>query len=164
MKKLILVGLLALGLVGLSEAAVISTNIANGTPVLLTTNRASIYAISLTSDKAVNVEFFNIGTLAAPYYGTNRVNSAFVSRTTYPTNFVSSYVGQTGFTNWYTNAGSWTLLVTNAAATNALSPGFAAPVGANTYATYPVDLLFERGIVVRATTNVSVDILYRSGN
>lgn len=152
----------AMSVVG--QTATISTNIANATPVLLTTNRASIYSIEITSDKSVLVDFFNNNSVAAPVYGTNYVTAAYPYRISYSTNYVTSYIGNTGYTNWYTNAGIWTLTLTNAAATNALSAGFSATVGANTYAVYPVDLLFEKGIVVRGTTNANIVINYRPGN
>jgi len=166
MKNLLLViGLVVgLGVSAFAQTSFIATNISTAVPVLLTTNRASIQSIELTSDKAVALQLFNIGTTNEPYFGTNYVTAAFTYRTSYSTNYVTSYVGNTGFTNWYTNAGLWTLTLTNAAATNALSPGFAGVVGANAYAVYPVDLLFERGIVARATTNCSIVINYRPGN
>lgn len=155
---LVMVGLV---LTGSIRAAILSTNVANATPVLLSTNRAGIYGIELTSDKAVTVKFYDTGTTNEPYFGTNYVTAAYQSRIQYKTNFASSYIGQNGFTNWYTNVGLFTLNVTNAAATNQLNPGFVAVVGANQAVVYPVDLLFEQGVVVQATTNVSISVLYR---
>lgn len=134
--------------------------------ILITTNRASVYSIEITATANAVVKFYDIDATNDPYWGTNYVNSSYVSRNTYASNaIVSSFVGYNGYTNWYTNTGVYTVQTTNAANTNALQPMFAAVVAGNTYATYSVDALFVRGIAAVATsgTNVSIVINYRSG-
>ena len=163
MKKLLL-ALTIVGLASVSYAAQITTNIVTKGTYLLSTSRASVYSLTLTSDKSTLVELFDADSVADPYFGTNYVNAAYTYRTSYATNYVTSYVGQNGWTNWYTNAGIWTVTLTNAANTNALSPLISGVVGANTYVTYDVDAVFANGVVARASTNVSVVINYRPGN
>lgn len=132
---------------------------------LATTNRASVYQVTLTSSDNTTVKLFDSDSTAAPYYGTNYVNAAYTTRTTYPTNYVTSFVGYNGVTNWSTNAGIWTLTITNAANTNALTPKVVAVCAGNTYVVQDVDALFVRGIYVLSTsTNSSVVISYRSAN
>jgi len=162
MKKILAIGF-AVSLAVSSFAAQITTNVTTGGVVLLSTNRASIYSVEITSDKAVLVELFDQDSLAAPYYGTNYVNAAYPYRTTYATNYVTSYVGNNNFTNWYTNAGVWTLTLTNAASTNALTAAFSAATAANTYSLHTADVLMVNGVAMRTTTNASVVINYRTG-
>lgn len=146
-----------------SHAAVFSTNIANPGTFLLFTNRASVYNIEITCTANALVNFYDCDSLAAPFFGTNYTNASYVSRTTYSTNYVTSFVGYNGFTNWYTNAGVWTLTSTNAANTNALTPAFSVSSAANTYTTVNTDAVFARGVSVVVTgTNVSLVVNYRS--
>lgn len=164
MKKLLLtIGLCAAATFSTFAQFPIATNTTLGGVHLLSTNRASIYSIELTSDKSVTVSLFDQDTLDAPYYGTNSVNAAYTISLRYPTNYVTSYIGQNGITNWYTNAGIYTYSSPVAANTNALTPGGVFVVGAGTYAVYNTDLLFTRGIVMVSTTNVSAVVNYRSG-
>lgn len=140
-------------------------NRAMSNTIIVTTNRASVYSVELTATANALVSFYDIDVTNAPYYGTNYVNASYVSRTSYTTNLVTSYVGYNGYTNWYTNQGIFTLTVTNAANTNALAPLLSAVVGANTLTTYSVDALFTRGIVAVASsgTNINIVVNYRSG-
>lgn len=162
--KKIAVGCFALLAAGLAaNAQVIATNVAAGGTYLLSTNRASIYSVEITSSNPVQVDLYDADSLAAPYYGTNYVNAAYQYRTTYTTNYVTSFVGSTGYTNWYTNAGLWTLTLTNAANTNQLPKAFSAVVAGNSYAVYPTSTLLINGVVMRASTNVAITILYRPG-
>lgn len=148
-----------------AQGAVISTNLpATNAVSLLTTNRASVYQIQLESTVAGTIHFYDCDSVADPYFGTNYVNAAYVSRTSYATNLVTSYVGTTGVTNWYTNAGLFTLNVTNAANTNQLPRLISLVYGANQATTYNIDALFVRGITALSSTNVGVVLYYRPGN
>lgn len=162
MKQIVSIASLLLLTSSLFGATSFSTNIVTKGCYTLLTNAANVSVIELTSDKACLVDFYDQNTQADPYFGTNYATSAYAYRTTYPTNYVTSYVNSTGFTNWYTNAGVWTLTLTNAAATNVLAKATSLAVGANAYAVYPVDLIFNRGISIIASTNVSLAITYRA--
>lgn len=166
MIKKILTGLAAIGLTFGLEAASLSYNTTtNGGVYILSTNRASVYQIEVTAGNAALLNFYDCDTLTQPVFGTNYTNAAYVSRTTYATNLVTSFVGYNGYTNWYTNLGVFTINVTNAIATNHLPLLFSAVVAANTYAVYNVDALFVRGIALEVPTgtNISVVVNYRSG-
>lgn len=162
MKKLI-VGILLLVAVA-SQAAVLSTNVTVGGVHLLSTARASVYSIEVISDKNVTVDFYDCDTKADPYYGTNSVSAAYVSRTSYATNIASSYIASNGYTNWYTNSGIFTYSVTNTAATNALPKMATIVAAANTYNVHNVDAIFTRGIAILTTTNANIVVNYRPGN
>jgi hypothetical protein len=163
MKKLLSIAVL-IGLTVAANAAVFSTNIVAtaSTNILLTTSRASVYSVELTSPASTMIELFDCDSVAAPYNGTNSTNASYVSRTTYATNIATSYVGANGYTNWYTNSGLWTVTTTNAASTNALTPQLTFVAQANTVGSYSTDALFTRGICVRCTTNVTLVINYKS--
>lgn len=171
MKKLLLTGLLMVGLAAQASAALIATNLttvtAGGDKFLLLSDRASVYSVEISVNPSITasalVKLYDQSTVAAPYYGTNYVTAEYVSRSTYATNVASSYIGFNGVTNWYTNTYVYTYNVTNAAATNALSPSAAFVAAPGTYTVYDVDALFTRGIVVHTSTNVSMVINYRSG-
>lgn len=160
MKKILLT--LSLALIGFAvQAEVLSTNVTAGGVHLLSTNRASVYNIQITSGNSVMVTAFDCDSVAAPFLGTNYTNAAFYSKTTYTTNIASSYIGANGVTNWITNSGIYTLSVSNAPNTNALPAMGSWVVAGNTYMTADTDMLFTRGIVLRTTTNASVVITYR---
>jgi len=147
-----------------TQAAVLSTNLPTNGVYLMSTNRASVYSVEITAAANAQLEFYDSSSLAAPYYGTNYVNSAYTNRSTYSTNYVYSYVGYNGYTNWYTNAGVWTLNNAVAANTNVLPVMIGAVVAGGTYAVYNTDALFANGIAVRCIgTNVAVVVNYRSG-
>lgn len=166
MKNKILIGLsliVGLAFASLSEAAVISTNVTTGGVFRLLNDRASVYSVIVSSDKACVVELFDQNSIVDPQWGTNYVSGLYLGRAQYATNYVTSYVGYNGFTNWYTNSGLWSYTITNAAATNALSPMGVFPVSANLAMVNTTDMLFVRGIVMRTSTNATVVINYRSG-
>lgn len=162
MKK-ILIGLGLMTLAVSLNAAVLATNLAVGGVHLLSTSAANVYSIELSSDKAATVEFFDCEQLTAPAYGTNYTNAAYVSRTTYATNYVTSMVGFNGMTNFYTNAGLWTVTTTNAANTNRLPTMIAGTIGANQSKVILTDAMFTRGITVKVSTNVDLVLNYRPG-
>src|SRR5438445_9988538 len=149
-----------IGIIGgfsiVANAATISTNILGPGTFLLSTNRASVYQIELTGATSCAVNLYDCDNLAAPFYGTNYTAGAYNSRITYPTNYVTTFVGSNGFTNYYTNAGVWSLTITNAAVTNTLPIIGSFVVAGGTYAVYNTDMLFSRGISVNVNTNVSI--------
>src|ERR1043166_2339147 len=145
-KTSILIGILA-SMAFVSNAAVLATNVTTGGTFLLSTNRASIYQVELTSTASCRVDLFDSDSLADPYFGTN---------------YVTTYIGSNGFTNTVTNVGLWTLTLTNAANTNALPTLGSFVVGANTYAVYNVDELHARGVTFRSSTNVNLVLSYRT--
>lgn len=147
------------------NAAPLSTNVTAGGVHLLTTNNSLyVYSVEIVSDKVVTVELFDNESVTAPVWGTNYVTGAYVSRSSYPTNYVTTYIGQNNFTNTFTNVGLWTISVTNAAATNALPASGSFVVGVSGVSVYATDILFTRGIVMRTSTNANVVLNYRVAN
>lgn len=163
MKRIITIVSLLVLAASVAKAAVFSGNLSPGTS-LITTNRASVYAIELTTgvSSGALVSFFDNDKTNAPYYGSNTVNSAWYTRVGYTTNQATSFVGYNGYTNWYTNSVMYFYFNTNAANTNVQSPTASFVVAGGTYANYTVDCLFSQGISVNANTNVSYVIYYKS--
>lgn len=162
MKKILLSLCLALAAFTSVNAAIISvTGTTNGF-YLISTNRASVYSVELTGTYPGVVTLYDCDSVAAPFFGTNYTNAAYTTRTTYATNYVTSFVSLQGYTNWYTNAGVWTLSSTTAANTNALPAMASFVVAGGTYAVYTTDALFSRGICATITTNISMIINYRT--
>lgn len=165
MKSFLTKFLFIIALIGLTYSAHSAQIVVNATTngfYLLSTNRASVYSVEVTSANPAVITLYDCDSVAAPFFGTNYTNAAYTSRIAYSTNLVTSYVGTTGFTNWYTNAGLFTLTTTNAANTNALPSMAAFVVSGGTYAVYNIDALFARGICATITTNASMVINYRS--
>lgn len=165
MKKLLITSFLALA-TSITVFAQIGTPIAlapttGGTFPLLSVG-CKVKYISLSSATAGTVQFFdNSGTNTLG--GTNYIASAYTGYTNYITNTVATnYVGTTGVTNYYTNSGLWTASYSVPLSTNALSPTAAFAVAGGTVGSYPVDLLFSRGVNVRVSTNISVVLYYQS--
>src|SRR6266566_563079 len=71
MKKILLLAGIIAALPFVTSAATLSTNVTAGGTYLLSTNRASIYQIELTSANACAVNFYDSDNLAAPFFGTN---------------------------------------------------------------------------------------------
>jgi hypothetical protein len=137
---------------------------ANGV-YLLSTNRAAVYSIEISSTSPCALDFYDVRSAAAPYYGTNNVNAEYVTRTASMVSYASNFIGSYGTTNWWTNYGIASVNTTNAAATN-VAPVLVGVVGAaNTYIVYNTDALFSKGISVNArqATNVAIVINYSSG-
>lgn len=169
-KLLVLVAMVGLAISATAQSYTISTNIINGAGLhLITTNRVRVYSIEITTTNAYNLKFWdNDNTVNTPtstasgWWGTNFVNGAYVSRSTYPTSYVNSYVGYNNYTNWYTNAGIWSVTLTNSAATNATTAIYtAATSGAETRVNY-VDVTFSRGVLVYTTGNAAITLYCRS--
>src|ERR1043165_2089840 len=110
MKKLLFIAALLCGIAS-SNAATIATNLGSGLN-LVSTNRASVYSIELTSTNAATVTLYDCDHIAYNYalgncFGTNYTNAAFVTVINYSTNLTTSFVGYNGYTNWYTNNGTF---------------------------------------------------------
>ena len=166
-KLLVLIAMVGLSVSAMAQSAVLSTNISNGAGYhLISTNRLKVYSIEVTTTNAYNFRFWdNDNTLhttnVTGFWGTNFINGSYISRSTYPTTYVNSYVGYNGYTNWYTNAGIWSVTVTNTQATNPVAPLFTiATSGAETRVNY-VDAIFTRGMLVQSTGNGAITVYYR---
>lgn len=161
MKKLLLIlGIVAAGYVKSQAASIVVNGTTNGF-YLISTNRASVYNVEVTSANPATIQLFDMDTVAVPFFGTNYTNAAFTYRITTNATQVTNYVGSNGYTNWFTNVGVYTVTLTNAANTNALPAMAAFVVAGGTYAVYNVDALFARGICATITTNASMVINYR---
>lgn len=162
MKKLILslIGVCAL-LQSVQGAQIVVNATTNGF-YLLSTNRASVYSLTVISQYPAVISLYDCDTIAAPLFGTNYTNLAYSSRTFTNGPIVSSYIGSNGYTNWYTNAGIYTITNTVVANTNMLPIMASVAVGGGFAETYTVDALFTRGITATITTNASMVINYRS--
>lgn len=168
MKKLLLIALAALSTIGAYAQNSVSASLTAGASTyLISTNRLRVYSIEVTTTNAQTFKFWdndntnNVPTAAtAGWWGTNFVNGAYISRSTYPTNMATSYVSPVGFTNWYTNAGIWSVTTTNAAATNAaVAMTTVATGGAETRVSY-VNQIFTRGVVATSTGNGTITLYY----
>ena len=169
MKKLyILIASLTL-VVSAQAQLMLSTNITAGAGLhLLSTTRAKVYSIEVSSTNAFTYRFYDNDNVSnVPngstngFYGTNFVNGAYISRSTYATNLLSQFTNYNGFVNYNTNVGLYTLTTTNAASTNAM-PALAniTTAGAETRVSY-VDALFNRGVLIHTTGNGSITVYYR---
>jgi hypothetical protein len=129
---------------------------------LLTTNRAIVHTLQLSSTATGIAQLYDSDNTNAPFLGVNYTNDTYWTRASYPTNYVTTYVSAlTGTTNVFTNQGTFTYFVTNAANTNALSPAYASPFTANIAVNITgLNLTFARGICFRTTTNVNYAIGY----
>jgi hypothetical protein len=164
MKKFIVLTILALSCLSVI-ADTIATNIPSNGVYLLSTNRAAVYSIEVSSTSPTTLYFYDVNSAAAPYYGTNVVNAAYITRTSSTVSWASNFVNAYGYTNWWTNYGIASATVTNAAATNR-APVMIGVVGAaNTYVVYNTDALFSKGIAVHApvATNAAIVINYTTG-
>lgn len=166
MKKLLLVVVAALGLTSASYGATLAFTLTstNLQTFVLSSNTVpkNVYSVELTATYPVTVQLFDNNDIrAVASYGTNYVTAAYPYTSTYATNYVTSFVGYNGYTNWSTNVGVWSITLTNAATTNSLPASATFTVAGGTYAVYNTDLIFNRGIVARCTTNVSININYR---
>lgn len=169
MKKLLILALLtvATAVSSFAQNSVSLTLVNGATTYLIGTNRYKVYSIETTTTNAQTFKLWdndntnNIpSSSAAGWWGTNFVNGAYISRSTYATNVASSYVSPVGFTNWYTNAGIWSVTSTNVAATNAATPLVTvANGGAETRVTY-ANLILTRGAVVTSTGNGTITLYY----
>lgn len=144
-----------------AEAASISANYTTlSTNILLSTPATvSTIQVSASSSNAATVIFYDTA------YGSNVYAVAQnITRSNYVTNAVSTYVTTTGVTNYLTNTVLYTASVTNAANANTPMPAaatFTVPAGLTT--TFPVELVFSKGILVKVNTNATVNVTYQNG-
>ena len=170
MKKLLL-SLLGLAMVLSAPAqGILSTNITAGAGVhLLTTNRLNVYAIEVGTTNAFTFRFYDNdnttssgSSLATPgFWGTNVVTGSYISRVTYPTNYLETFTNYSGYVNYKTNVGLWTLTTTNAQATNVLSTTAIVNTGGAESRVVYVNALFKRGVVFGSTGNGNITLYYR---
>lgn len=148
-----------------TPAPTIATNLpATNTVSLLSTNRASVYSVTLSSPKDTIVYFYDSdGGYVAPLFGTNGTNPAYIGRFTTNITSASSFVGSNGYTNWVTNVGVYTYTSTVASTSSELPKIGAMAVAAGTIQTKTVSWLFVRGITVLASTNATIIIDYNTG-
>lgn len=142
------------------EAATISTNFTQiATNLLLTVPvTVSSVTISASSSNAFTANLYDTA------YTTNTIAvGAYTNRITYVTNMVSTYVTTTGVTNYLTNQVLYT--ASNPVAANANTPLPAAgtfTVSAGQATTFPVELIFSRGVLVKGNTNGTITINYQA--
>jgi hypothetical protein len=168
-KLLVIVAMLGLGL-SVQSQSMVSTNVYAAGVHLLTPNRATVYSIEISSTNAYSYKLWDndnlthVPTAASTpgWWGTNFVNGAYISRSSYATNISSSYTNPIGGISWYTNMGLWTVTSTNAASTNVVSPVVTISTGgAETRVSY-VNATFVRGILLGVTGPGSVTVYYKS--
>lgn len=157
-KKLLLIGLLAVGLMPTVNATIVSTNVAAaGKFVLLSSGGKVIDYITVVS----------VGTNGLFYlYDWNSTTTTYTNAAysyKYPTNstVVTTFIGPTGMTNNYTNSVMTWATNSISAATNSLTPisAFAGP--ADVVATIPDTLILTKGLVISNTAAATVIVSYR---
>lgn len=128
----------------------------------ITTNRATVHRIQLSSSATGIIQMYDSDNTNAPFFGMFTTNDTYWTRSSYPTNYVTTYIsGLTGTTNVMTNSGVWTYFVTNAPNTNQMNASYAAPFTANiAFLDQNLNMTFARGITIRTTTNVNYSIWY----
>jgi len=89
-------------------------------------------------------------------------NDAYVTRTSYMTNLVTTWVTTTGVTNSFTNRVNYTLVLTNAASTNVVVPMFTVTTPAGTVGTYTLGFPLINGLTVSNDVTSTVIYNYRS--
>ena len=174
-KKLLLTLAVGLSIVCASKAQVPADQILAGTLTTpagvsnnltwifsITTNRANVHAIQLSSAATGIVQFYDSNNTNAPFLGINYTNNTYWTQQSYTTNLVSTYISPlTGTTNVFTNSGVYTYYVTNSPGTNALPTKWAAAFTANVPSIQNgLNLTFANGITMRTTTNVNYSIWY----
>lgn len=134
----------------------------NSWVTLITTNRANVHSIQLSSTATGLVKLYDCDNTNSPFLGVNFTNNTYWTRASYQTNLVTTNIsGLTGTTNIFTNQGVFTYFVTNNPATNLLNVQYAASFGANIAFINPnLNLTFARGITLETTTNVNYSIGY----
>jgi len=167
MKKLLVIASL-LGLTLNVGAATIATNMPTAALHLLSTNRASVYSIELTSTNSATVYLYDCDRVAysataGNCWGYQYTNASYITVVQQPSTNVLNYVGYNGYTNWYTNVGASVTFSTNAIATNNLPIIGAFAIAPNTYAVYNTEMLFSRGLIATSSAaNVSIVVNYRT--
>lgn len=170
-KLLILIAMLGISFGAVAQQTASVTITGGAGTYLISTNRLKVYSIESSTTNAMTFKLWdNDNTTNVPtsadtgFWGTNFVNGAYISRSSYLTNIATSYVNPLGYTNWYTNSGLWTVTTTNAATTNAMNPMLTVSHGAaETRVTY-ADLIFTRGAIVTTTGNGTITLYYRQEN
>lgn len=129
----------------------------------ITTNRINITQVMITSAAGGLAQLYNMDNTNAPFFGMFYTNAPYYTRLNYSTNIATSFVGQNGYTNWYTNNYQYYYNSTNVANTNELTPMASFAFVANIPVVMNADILCERGLTIRTTTNLTYVIYYNSG-
>ena len=165
MKKIItslglglLLSLTASAQINFSQASFANTNVAQAYTNLMFVGACKVAQVQILAGSTA----VTIGVMDANYAGVVWTNSAYTTLTNYSTNLPYSYVSPlTGTTNLQTNTVIVTTSLSVAAGTNNLLPAYTFFAQPNTLATYPVNLLMSKGIVVTNSTNCSFNLVYR---
>lgn len=164
--KYISTAFLAVTLVASSAFAQINTASPTGTYTVFTNFTTLGSAVLLTNPtKIASIQIMTATNVVVQLYdsetGTNLTNAAYVTRLEYLTNWITTNISPlTGTTNIQTNSQLYEATVTNAAATNQL-PYKSYAALANTLATYPVNVLCSKGVLVYVPVGCTVGITYR---
>lgn len=159
-KKLVAFGSILLctsSILAQSTSLSLMTNLTAGGQFTLLTAPSKISQIQVMSGaNNVTVQFYDNNVTNLTF-----TNAAYTNQINYISNVVYSSVSPlTGMTNLQTNSMLVSSITNVAANTNNL-PTWNVAAMANTLATYPVNLLFDRGISINASTNCTVLISYR---
>lgn len=133
------------------------TNVTAGGPVLLYTNSAKISQIQvLAGANNVTVQLLDNNVTNLTY-----TNGVYTNLVTYTSNIVYQTISPlTGMTNNQTNFQLYEAMVQVPANTNNL-PFLIYGAQANTMATYPINYLASRGILINPSTNCTIMVTYR---
>lgn len=152
------------GYTGAPAPSIWTGAITAATPTVVLTNNVEVVQVNLFTGSGVNsslVSFFDCNTTNAPYYGSNYVTStSYTNRIGYTTNVVTSYVGYNGYTNYYTNSYYWYAANGVAASTNALAPQGVLYAVSGTVGTYNNIMMFNQGVSIFSSSNVTAVIYY----
>lgn len=135
-----------------------STNVAVASTNLILIGPAKAYQLQILAGATspVTVKLYDNNVT-----GNTNIAPAYIGYTNYLTNVTYSYISPlTGTTNFQTNSMIAGVSITNAASTNILQ-AYVFYAQANTLATYNINFLPVKGIVVETSTNASVTIAYR---
>lgn len=155
------------GLTSSANAAQFVTNFTVGTTtsfLLVSNSVGSTSNISRISQIQVlaSTNLVLLDILDSNTNNTNYTFSGYTNTISYATNITTTNISPlNGYTNFTTNIGIFTTNNAVAAGTNAL-PYTSYPAQANTLATYPVNLIMTKGVVVRVNTNATLIITYRA--
>lgn len=114
----------------------------------------------------VSVAAGNVGTVTVNLYdlataATNLITGEYTTRTSYTTNWVSSFTNTLGNVQSVTNSGYWTTSTTVAAATNEARKVLTFLVSPNTTVEKTVAIRNVKGLSAYASTNATISVTYR---
>ena len=115
----------------------------------------NFYVVNATTN-AVTISMYDSGTTS-----TTNIQPAYISYSSWATNFTNIWVNSAGVTNSNIFSGIFTGPTTNAASTNTLPTISVLMVPASSVASKDVKLIVTKGIAVVADTNVTILTTYR---